>query len=66
MAKRLNDNPSDVSIVLDRARAEFCSWMSRYESYVGFLEMFDPVIKEFRKLEAKLDETIPKPKRKRA
>jgi len=59
--QRLGKEP--VRVVLERARRDFHSWIARYGSYVEFLEMYDPVIREFKKLEAKLDAVKPRPKK---
>ncbi len=54
-----------ISVVLDRARRDFRSWVARYSRYVEFLDMFDPLIRKFEALEAELDTVKPRPKRKR-
>jgi len=53
--QRLGKEP--VANVLERARCEFKSWRARYGAYVEFFDMFDPVLKEFDKVEAIMDST---------
>ncbi|KKL07852.1 hypothetical protein LCGC14_2581870 [marine sediment metagenome] len=53
-----------ISVVLERARREFRSWVSRYSNYVEFFDWFDPIIKEFERLERRLNKEGPQPKQK--
>lgn len=41
--------------VLERAKADFESWLRRYERYVEFLDTFDPIIQAFRKAQKRID-----------
>ena len=52
-----------IGIVLERARCDFRSWLSRYSTYVEFFGYFDELIKEFERLEKRLDKKFPRPKR---
>lgn len=64
--QRLWDNPDDVNVVMDRAIQEFRTWFNRYKGYAEFLELFDPIIKEFVKLEKVIEAKAPWQRKKKA
>ena len=59
-ARMLNRSRKDIQEVIGLVRADFRSWLSRYQDYVGFMELFDPVIKAFEQVEVELDRSFPK------
>lgn len=56
--QRLDDNPEDVGVVLDRFRSEFRGLINRYRNFCNFLEVYDPVIKAFERVDAKAEFNI--------
>ena len=46
---------TNINYILDRALVEFRSWLNRYRNYAEFMNLFDPVIAEFEKVEEYLE-----------
>jgi len=54
-AQRVANNPSMRQTVLQRAHADFLSWMHRWERYEEFMQTFSPVLTAYQEIEAELE-----------
>ena len=52
-ARRIADNPTLRSSIVDRAHADLLAWIARYENYAEFFEIFSPVLEAYKHVETK-------------